>query len=174
MIAYESALKGDLRLRVEAVSRRTFRVRIADVEASEPGMNRYGFILPQPEPVANVLDADAFLTVETEAASLRVSKEDGAIWLQNGAGHTILQSSEPPVCKRSGFEAGFALAAGSRVYGLGDVTRERLEKTGFAVEMWTENVKKYIPIPFLSSTAGWGLYLNTTWRHRFEIGRAHV
>ena len=76
MIAYESALKGDLRLRVEAVSRRTFRVRIADVEASEPGMNRYGFILPQPEPVANVLDADAFLTVETEAASLRVSKED--------------------------------------------------------------------------------------------------
>ena len=40
MIAYESALKGDLRLRVEAVSRRTFRVRIADVEASEPGMNR--------------------------------------------------------------------------------------------------------------------------------------
>ena len=76
MIAYESALKGDLRLRVEAVSRRTFRVRIADVEASEPGMNRYGFILPQPEPDANVLDADAFLTVETEAASLRVSKED--------------------------------------------------------------------------------------------------
>ena len=62
MIAYESALKGDLRLRVEAVSSRTFRVRIADVEASEPGMNRYGFILPQPEPVANVLDADAFLT----------------------------------------------------------------------------------------------------------------
>lgn len=172
MIAYESALKGDLRLRVEAVSSRTFRVRIADVEASEPGMNRYGFILPQPEPVANVLDADAFLTVETEAASLRVSKVDGAIWLQNGAGHTILQSSEPPVCKRSGFEAGFALAAGSRVYGLGDVTRERLEKTGFAVEMWTENVKKYIPIPFLSSTAGWGLYLNTTWRHRFDVGAA--
>ncbi len=170
MIAYEGKLKDGNLLRVEAVSARTFRVRIADEWEKESAMNRYGFVLGQPAPEYDAERQGDSLIVRTAHASLTISTADGSASLRNEKGEVIFESAKAPVNNRLGFEAAFRLADGSRIYGLGDVTRERIEKTGFATEMWVKNVKSYIPIPFMMSTAGWGLYLNTTWRHQIDVG----
>ena len=64
------------------------------------------------------------------------------------------------------------LAEGERIVGLGDVTRDRLQKRGYRTMMWVCNVQSYVPIPYIMSTRGWGLLVNTTWRHFFDIGNA--
>ena len=94
MIAYESALKGDLRLRVEAVSRRTFRVRIADVEASEPGMNRYGFILPQPEPDANARE----VRVNGQAAEYSLRQDGWCARIEGGFVSIPVEETGEEIC----------------------------------------------------------------------------
>lgn len=170
MLVYEGKLKDGNKLWVEAVAAGTFRVRIADEWEKESGMNRYGFILEQPAPEYAAEERDGLLTLRTAKAELSVSLEDGKVALRNAAGETILSSVAAPQNNRQGFKADFGLKSQTRIYGLGDVTRERIEKTGFATEIWIENVKQYIPIPFMLSTAGWGLYLNCTWRHTVDVG----
>ncbi len=170
MLAYEGKLKDGNKLWIEAVAEGTFRVRIADEWEKESGMNRYGFILEQPAPEYTAEEQDGLLTVKTAKASLTVSLADGSMTLSNAAGEEILKNASAPVNNRKGFKASFGLKAGSKIYGLGDVTRERIEKTGYETVMWVKNVKSYIPIPFMMSTAGCGLYLNCTWRHTVDVG----
>ncbi len=170
MTVYEKKLTDGNLLHVEAVSDRTFRVRIADEWEKESAMNRYGFVQQQPAPEVAVEEGEAVLSVRTKSAAIEVSKADGSIYLFNHSGERIIGSVKAPVMNRLGYEAAFALKSGSRIYGLGDVTRERIEKTGFETEIWVSNVKQYIPIPFMLSTAGWGMYINTTWRHTIDVG----
>lgn len=172
MIVYDGSLKNGSFIHVEAVSERTFRVRIYDRYDKESGMNRYGLILPQPDPEVKTLDEGDALTMVTAQAKLTISKATGELSLNDKDGRVLLSSLNAPLCGHDGWQAAFSLNAGEHIYGLGDVTRERIEKTGFATEMWVKNVKSYIPIPFMTSTAGWGLYLNTTWRHSIDVGHA--
>ena len=170
MTGYEKKLPDGRLLRVEAVAEKTFRVRLSDEWEKEAAMNRYGFILEQPAPEIEAEEKESVLSVKTKSAAIEVSAEDGSIRLLNAAGECILESAKAPVWSRWGYEAAFTLNSGSKIYGLGDVTRERIEKTGFETEIWVANVKQYIPIPFMLSTAGWGLYINTTWRHTIDVG----
>ena len=50
---------------------------------------------------------------------------------------------------------GFRLEDDERLYGLGDVTRERIQKRGDRSQIWVVNVKSYVPIPYVMSTRGW-------------------
>ena len=62
------------------------------------------------------------------------------------------------------------LKSGEHLYGLGDVDRSTLDRRGKAYELWVANLKSYIPIGFLFSSEGWGVFVNTTWRHFFDVG----
>ena len=70
----------------------------------------------------------------------------------------------------SGFRAVFALSPGENLYGFGDENRDRIQKRGSAGSMVLRNVASYVPIPFLMSTGGWAVFMNTTWFHRFDAG----
>lgn len=172
MNGYDKKLANGNVLHIEAVSEKTFRVRIAEEWEQESAMNRYGFIMEQSAPEIKTEESDDALLIRTASASLHVSLADGSIRLMNGQGECILESAKAPVKNRRGYGLSFGLAEGSRIYGMGDVTRERIEKTGFATEIWVSNVRQYIPIPFMLSTCGWGLYVNTTWRHTIDVGSA--
>ena len=171
MVIYDGKLTDGNLLHVEAVSERTFRVRIYDRWDKESGMNRYGLILSQSDPHVNVCEENHVLTATTKCAALSVSTLDGSLSLSDAAGHVLTSNVSAPVNEHEGWCSAFGLKEGTRVYGMGDVTRERVEKTGFASEMWVENVERYIPIPFIQTTAGWGLYVNTTWRHNIDVGK---
>jgi len=161
-------------LRIEPLTPHTFRIRLRpDDQFREPSLIRYGILNNDWEPVDfSAEDADGKIIIRTDAASLSISKADGRLALCNLDGQVILQEAEPPrSSQESGFDAKFELREGEKLYGLGDETRERIQKRGHRTQMWVKNVASYVPIPVLLSTGGWGIFLNTTWRHFFDLGQ---
>jgi alpha-glucosidase (family GH31 glycosyl hydrolase) len=81
------------------------------------------------------------------------------------------------------FGASFRLRADERLYGLGTASSRRLQLRGHAYRLWTQYHGNYGyrgrasweqtegPIPLLLSTRGWGVFVNTTWVHYYDLGR---
>ncbi len=71
----------------------------------------------------------------------------------------------------AGFEIRFPLQKETRVYGLGDVSRDNIQRRPGVYEMNVKNVYSYIPIPVAFTTEGWGFLLNSSWRHTVDVGQ---
>lgn len=56
-----------------------------------------------------------------------------------------------------------------RFFGLGDENRKTVMKRGRKAVIWQKNVTAYGPIPFLLSSEGWGILINCTYRHEFDL-----
>jgi alpha-glucosidase (family GH31 glycosyl hydrolase) len=81
------------------------------------------------------------------------------------------------------FGASFSLREGERLYGLGTASSKRLQLRGHGYRLWTQYRGNFGyhaqgsweqtegPIPLLLSTGGWGLFVNTTWVHYYDLGR---
>ncbi|NLC68292.1 MAG: DUF5110 domain-containing protein [Clostridiaceae bacterium] len=158
-------------LTVSAVTSRSFRVRIAKEYDRESALNRYD-IIPETPPVdCRIAQSEIQVTLETAFARLVVSKVDGGFVLERLDGSVLTATAGVPVNRHgSGFSLALKLHENTRVYGLGDVTRERIEKTGYKYEMWVKDVISYVPIPVVLTSEGWGMLLNTTWHHSFDVG----
>ncbi|MEA3402936.1 MAG: glycoside hydrolase family 31 protein [Armatimonadota bacterium] len=103
------------------------------------------------------------LAVEMDAdASFRVLNADGA--------ELLATFQRPMLGPAPGFRARFALEQADRFYGLGDQTRERIQHRGTSGDLWVRNVEEYIPIPFVISTRGVGLLVQTTRRVLYDLG----
>ena len=74
--------------------------------------------------------------------------------------------------KGKGFEVSFPLAQGEKVYGLGDVSRDNVQRRPGIYQIYVQNITTYIPIPMVWTTRGWGVFMNTTWRHVFDVGKS--
>ena len=68
-----------------------------------------------------------------------------------------------------GFDIRLPLDPGERLYGLGDESRDSVEKHGRIAVMKQENVRSYGPMPFLMSSRGWAVLVNCTYAHTFDI-----
>ena len=163
-------------LRVEPVTEQTFRIRLSpDGLFPEPPLVRYR-ILRRDWPAFDfsVDKTDDRVSISTAQASLTIDRADGRLILTEADGRQLLRQVEVPACSASvGFRAAFALQDGERLYGLGDQTRDRIEKRGHLARMWVKNVASYVPIPVVLSSGGWGLFVNTTWRHYIDLGHTH-
>jgi alpha-glucosidase (family GH31 glycosyl hydrolase) len=160
-------------IRVDVVSESIFRIRVADDgDIHEGALNRYGVLRGDwPEVPCTTFSGFGVAEFETASARLSVRLDDGRIALADASGQALLAQAAAPVSRWSdGFRAEFALREDERLYGQGDETRERLNKRGHANRMVICNVDSYVPIPFLMSTGGWGLFLNTTWFHHYDAG----
>jgi alpha-glucosidase (family GH31 glycosyl hydrolase) len=84
----------------------------------------------------------------------------------------------------SSFGATFAIRDDDRFYGLGTASSHRLQLRGHGYRLWTQYRGNFGfdglpngweqtegPIPLLLTTGGWGLFVNTTWVHYYDIGR---
>jgi alpha-glucosidase (family GH31 glycosyl hydrolase) len=82
------------------------------------------------------------------------------------------------------FGATFSIRDGERFYGLGTGSSNRLQLRGYGYRLWTQYRGNFDfretrggweqtegPIPFLLSTGGWGIFVNTTWVHYYDLGR---
>lgn len=65
----------------------------------------------------------------------------------------------------------FSLNADERLYGGGNTSRSNIQHRGTALRMWATYQKTEIPMPFMMSTGGWGIFDNTTAKNYFDIGR---
>ena len=70
-----------------------------------------------------------------------------------------------------GKTVGFSLKEEERFYGGGSNSRTNIQHRGTAMGMWATYKKTEIPMPFIYSSEGWGVFNNTTVKNYFDIGR---
>ena len=161
-------------LRVQPITPYTFRLRLRqDGRFREPALIRYGILRNDLPPVTyTVQEGEEIVSLATSNATLIIQKADGRLTLQDGWGRApyLQQTAAPWSDEERGFGAEFALEPGEKLYGLGDETRDRIQKRGHRTMMWVRNVSSYVPIPYLMSNRGWAIMVNTTWRHYFDVG----
>lgn len=162
-------------VRVDMLADGLFRLRYGKQPSfSEPALNRYGILRNSWEPVAcEMVQDDQSLLCKTHRYQLRIQLADGQFALAKRDGSTLARSSAAPeVEEAGGFRAAMQLCETEKLYGFGDTTRDRIQMRGFRAEMWIKNVASYMPIPWLMSSRGWGLFVNTTWRHVIDAGES--
>lgn len=59
---------------------------------------------------------------------------------------------------------------GERFYGGGSTSRDHIQHRGEFLRMWTTYQQTEIPMPFMISSRGWGVYNNSTRKSFFDIG----
>ena len=64
-----------------------------------------------------------------------------------------------------------SINAEERFYGGGSTSRTNIQHRGSALRMWATYQKTEIPMPFIMSSEGWGIFNNTTSLNYFDIGR---
>jgi len=136
----------------------------SDGKFREPGLVRYGIVKTDwPEVAIEVTQSDSAVVFETGSTRLNVNRADGSITFSDASGKVLIENAAPPhSAPEGGFDAAFFLKDGERLYGLGDETRDCLQKRGHETPMVLRNVVSYVPIPFLMSTDGWAIFLNST------------
>ena len=153
-------------LRVDVLASNLFRVRRSWTNCwTESGMNRYGVLKRDWPDVSFARTGD---TLKTAGAEVTVNAKDGTLRLKSLVSAADLTIDPENVGK--GFSVRFPLVEGERMYGLGDVSRENIQRRGKRYEIWVKNVNSYIPMPMIVSSKGWGLLMNTTWRNYFDVG----
>jgi alpha-glucosidase (family GH31 glycosyl hydrolase)/AraC-like DNA-binding protein len=162
-------------VRIQVWSACTFRIRFSAFgEFPEPPLNRYGILHPPNHPATyTVTDDHPLFTVQTDQAALQIDKRNGAIAWMHADGRMLLEQDGPPQFDSGkGYGLQFRLNDHEKLYGLGDETRSRLQKRGHLADIHVEAQRAYLPIPFLMSSMGWGMLVNTTWRHTADIGHS--
>ena len=150
---------------LRALGNGTFRVRAGlGGEFEESLLSRYHLIH----------EKEALEVSETAVSDgkITLSAEGGTLTLSGGRRTVTLTASgaQGKVYRHKGFRLEVPLAPAERFYGLGDETRETIQKRGHTADMWIENVTSYGPIPFLVSSDGWAIFINSTYRHRWDVG----
>ena len=59
---------------------------------------------------------------------------------------------------------------GERFYGGGNTSRDHIQHRGELLRMWTTYQLSEIPMPFMVSSEGWGIYNNSTRKSYFDVG----
>ncbi|MBQ6329218.1 MAG: glycoside hydrolase family 31 protein [Kiritimatiellae bacterium] len=166
--AFVTRLDDGSRLRVVVVAADVVRVRRTAGEVwTESGMNRYGIVRRLEWDGAGLEIGDG--RASTEALEVSAGK-DGEVRVRSrvsGADLSVKTSLTP-----DGGAVRFPLAPGERVFGLGDVHRGNIQRRPGRYEIFVKNVNSYIPVPMAMTSGGWGVFMNTTWKNWFDVGKA--
>jgi alpha-glucosidase (family GH31 glycosyl hydrolase) len=161
-------------LGADAVAPWAFRIRFTPRGAafSEGALNRYGVLrIPDAPTDVQIQRHPDCVCLDTAAVRLQLDLTEGSVALHDRDGRPLLQQDGPVDYRgEGGFSIAFRLGDEERLYGLGDETRDRVQKRGHRTRMVLRNVASYAPIPFLMSTNGWAVFLNTTWFHTVDAG----
>lgn len=168
------SLSHSRRLEIEGISPRVFRLRATTgPHFRETLLNRYKIINPPPKeatPGFGEVSSPAGKGLMSPQAGVRVSSE-GEIQLYDPQDDTPIVTGLLGNWQEAGkILVQFRLKPGEKIFGLGDVSRDGHDRRGQSFTMWVRNVASYVPVPFLMSSDGWGLFINTTERHFFNVG----
>ena len=121
------------------------------------------------EPRESLLSRYGILNLKPDGEPEEIRRdEEPTVTLGNGGMLTFrLDAGE-----EGGFDIRLALDPEERLYGLGDESRDCIEKHGKIAVMKQENVRSYGPMPFLMSSRGWAVLVNCTYAHTFDIAAA--
>lgn len=162
-------------MQVEVIEECIYRIRISsDGQFNESALLKYGIVRKHwPKVRFDLQETGEIWRIRTSGARLSVSKSDGRIEFMDAQGRLLLRETIPvQVNGPAGLRAEFDLDSEERLYGLGDESREGIQKRGRRAKMWVKNVDCYAPIPYVMSSKGWAFFFNTTWRHFFDLGHS--
>lgn len=128
-------------------------------------MSRYGLV-HEPKAVdcgeQSVSDGVRTLCADGNVFSLKGGKRDVTLNVEGINGYN-----------NAGFTLNIPIVEGERFFGLGDENRDMIEKRGHKATMWVANNTAYGPMPFLMSSEGWAIFVNSTFPHTFDIGKTN-
>lgn len=163
----------DSYLVVDFVNPSVFRIRMnKENNFPENGMVRYDIVNTNcRHHKVKIMNNINNTHIITDSVSLRVDHRDGSIRFLDNDGEIILSNDLPPAPgQMEGFELSFVLTGDERLYGFGDESREQFNKRGHKNQIMIKNRDSYAPVPYVMSSNGWGLFLNTTMIHSFDAG----
>ena len=165
------SLDNNWKARGESVSPQAFRVSVFEREDRRGSpLNRYGFITEDSPPHSVHESTDSTSgTIKTEHASLVLSHQQPlALTLEYG--NTGEKLGARVRREQDCIELEFDLTDDELLFGLGDQARTCLQRRGVKALMKVANVTSYIPVPLILSSRGYGLLLNTTRIHGWDLG----
>ena len=145
---------------VNAEAKNALRLRAE--HAKQGGLDRYGMYSSLEE-----ASLPEFRLVAEE--TVKEGLKGHSLVLQSEAGED-LTTVRMEQLQGGGYRIHFSLKEGEQFYGLGDVSRNCLDRRGGTYRMWVVNVNSYAPIPFIMSNRGWALLVNTTYEHFWDVG----
>jgi alpha-glucosidase (family GH31 glycosyl hydrolase) len=151
---------------IEFLNEKTFRFsEIKDDIDKGSLLNKYGFISEEnlrTNIKVKFEDKKTFFLFQTACLQVKISKKDGCLTVSKGK-KIILHQTSLFCSRKQGWQVEFNANKTTRFFGLGDQSRDRIEHSETKADLWVQNVKSYIPIPFFISN-NYGLFLNSTFR----------
>ncbi|MDW7659558.1 MAG: glycoside hydrolase family 31 protein, partial [Bacillota bacterium] len=160
-------VSGQYRVQIQPLAEGLFRLSFTrGTVLKEPLLNRYRFLKDDwPLIVTSDEISDAAFQLTAGSQCLVIDRQTGSVSFHGQPG---LELSVTPLEK--GFHLSLPLDAQERLFGLGDETRDCIMKRGRKASLWVQNIKCYIPVPWLLSSRGWAILVNTTFRHDYDLG----
>ena len=140
---------------------------------AESLLERYGFLNELPaEPAAqmtgNRFELPGGVALELDGHGGWKLWRDGVKLTATGPDTRI--ATAPTVHRNQGCQLDLELAPDEKLIGFGDQTRTRFLLNGQKDALWIRYPSKHVPVPFLMSNRGYGIFFNTTRRLCFDVG----
>lgn len=162
-------------IRVTCLSDNIFRLQVSvDGQFAISPMEKYGIVRHswQGSDVLKTERKKGKLYFSTPKMRLVINTNNGIFELYKPNGDVVLQSGHPMLLTYNGdFGIWFDIQDNELFYGLGDIDREHLQHRGHLMRSWVSYGQAYAPAPFLMSSTGWALFMNTTFKHYYDIGK---
>lgn len=107
--------------------------------------------------------------INEKYADLKVADNGGGIIGDDNGKFGEVDKHEIPVADAVSILR-FSMEDGERFYGGGSTSRDHIQHRGEFLRMWTTYQQTEIPMPFMMSSRGWGVYNNSTRKSFFDIG----
>lgn len=168
------SIKGNgMDYEIRVIDKGVFRFRMAkNGEYTESLLSRYNILKESGDMEAESAQNDETYSVVSNGVTLVVNKKTNTL--------TVLGTKEPTVFDFDGYNGkeytnkGFKITVGlsenERFFGLGDESRTSIARRGTKSRLDIRNIASYGPVPFIMSSNGYGLLLNCTYAHTFDIG----
>ena len=101
-------------------------------------------------------------------SNMNVASNGGIIGDDNGKFSEKDKQESGDVAKSSVIS--IRLYKNERIYGGGSTSRDHIQHRGELLRMWTTYQHTEIPVPFMLSSNGWGIFNNTTRKNFFDVG----
>lgn len=121
--------------------------------------------LPEKEELCGTMRA----FINEKYADLKVADNGGGIIGDDNGKFGEVDKHEIPAADPVSIIS-LSMENGERFYGGGSTSRDHIQHRGEFLRMWTTYQQTEIPMPFMMSSRGWGVYNNSTRKSFFDIG----
>lgn len=146
-----------------AINKKTGVMTVKDAKGGK--MIREVRFLPEKEGLCGEMRS----FINEKYADLKVADNGGGIIGDDNGKFGEVDKHEIPAADAVSILS-FSMEDGERFYGGGSTSRDHIQHRGEFLRMWTTYQQTEIPMPFMMSSRGWGVYNNSTRKSFFDIG----